>query len=121
MKKICLLLVLTLLLTCCGSLVSCNKNSDDKMTEKIEIGVKRYLIAKISMYTLGGSTIQYVDCTFEKLEKSFDDWYNIKGEVTVKKDSGSLHCATYYMTLRYDEVNDEYDCDSLEFGTFERV
>lgn len=120
MKKICLLLVVTLFLSCCGSLISCNNNFEDKTTEKIEIGVKRYLIAKISMSTLDGSTIHYVDCTFEKLEKSFDDWYDVKGEVTVKKDDGSLHCATYYMTLRYDEVNDEYDCDSLEIGTFER-
>ena len=120
MKKICLLLVVTLLLTCCGSLVSCNKNSDDNMTEKIEIGVKRYLVAKISMSTLEGSKIHYVDCTFEKLEKNSDESYNVKGEVTVKKDDGSLHCATYYITLSYDEVNDEYDLGSLEIGTFER-
>ena len=115
MKKICLLLVVALLLSCC--LVSCGGNSE-KTREAIEIGVQRYLIAKMQITDIHGDPVSYLESSCGNITHIDGQWYRVDGWVTVKKYGGGEYIATFDIILGYDEENDDYTLNTLELGDF---
>lgn len=120
MKKIALLLAAVMLLGVCFSLSSCKNDSSTKSPkERAKDIVQTQMIIELKYKTLGGASINFLNCTYGTIKDLGSNNFKISGTVKVTDQYGNTHVANYDAEVIYTATTDKYAA-KIEYGLFKK-